>query len=160
MNSLDARHLDISSLSSFLIEAGASGYAVDAPHTPSTRPGSNDFEYESGDWLYHDTYFGARDFIGEEIVYYKKERVWGLNYYGFILDPSYHEDAVYEFLKEAMREDSRDLMPTRGPAHYAKGDWAYENEAEGDLARFHGEERILHKGAGGYRCWHHGGLIG
>jgi len=74
-------------LSKFLNESNKSTYAnAGAPKTKSLRLGSEDYNYKKGDLTYHDTYFGARDFIGEEIVYKKEKPIWGANYFGFILD--------------------------------------------------------------------------
>jgi len=51
----------------------------------SSRLKSQDYEFEQDQFTYHDTFFGDRDFIGEEIVYKQDRPVWGANYFGFIL---------------------------------------------------------------------------
>ncbi len=55
--------------------------------SPACRPGSHDLKFADGDWSYLDSYFGGRDFIGEEVVYYQGQPVWAENYYGRILRP-------------------------------------------------------------------------
>lgn len=57
-------------LFNFLIEAKKQTYANEnIKKQNSTRKGSKDYEYSNKDLLYHDTYFGDTNFIGEEIVY-------------------------------------------------------------------------------------------
>ena len=146
-------------LAEFLEEANRHTYAAGAQHTTSTRLGSNNFEYKRGELLYHDTYFGPRDFLGNEIVYKNEKPVWGLNYHGFILDDSYTNDEVYTFLKKALMQKPDDTLPVRGPLEYADGVWTYGNKVEGELGRLQGEETIAHKGKIVYRCLYHGGWI-
>ena len=39
--------------------------------------------------IYHDTYFGGTNFMGEEVVYEDSDApIWGMNYYGVTLDES------------------------------------------------------------------------
>ncbi|HLI90766.1 MAG TPA: DUF5680 domain-containing protein, partial [Ktedonobacteraceae bacterium] len=51
------------------------------------RLGSKDLQFSEHDWAYHDSYPGESDFIGQEIVYYRVKPVWGMNYFGVILQP-------------------------------------------------------------------------
>jgi hypothetical protein len=81
-----ANKIEISDLASFLRLANQRTYAnKDAPQVQSTRLGSQDYEFDDGDLRYHDTFFGDREFIGEEIVYRRGKLFWGMNYFGFIL---------------------------------------------------------------------------
>ena len=57
----------------FLIEAKKNTYANDkALRTKSLRQGSSDYHFEGKigniKAIYHDTYFGSKKFIGEEVV--------------------------------------------------------------------------------------------
>lgn len=73
--------IDLKQLADFLDEANKSTYAdKDASKTSSSRLKSEDYHFEKDGLAYHDTYFGSRDFIGEEIVYKDNEPVRGLNY--------------------------------------------------------------------------------
>ena len=57
-------------LKDFLIEAKKQTYANgNVKKVESSRLNSFDYEYTDGAMLYHDTYFGGTDFIGEEVVY-------------------------------------------------------------------------------------------
>lgn len=56
-------------MEAFLVEAHRQTYAnKSALVAPSSRLNSIDYHFEKGDLAYHDTYFGVRDFIGEEII--------------------------------------------------------------------------------------------
>ena len=53
----------------FLIKAKTSTYASGPKYkVPSTKPNSIDYHYEEDNYIYHDTYFGSKEFYGEEIV--------------------------------------------------------------------------------------------
>lgn len=147
-------------LTGFLNAANKATYAnKTAPKSASLRLSSEDYHFEQGDLVYHDTYFGARDFLGEEIVYKTKRPVWGMNYYGYISSPGVSTKEIYEILRSALMQEYSDILPVRGPRNYAEETSEYENQVEGKLDRFLGEERIYFKGELVYRCWYHGGSI-
>ena len=146
-------------LADFLGVANKATYAnKDAPKSTSLRPSSEDFHFEQGDLAYHDTYFGARDFIGGEIIYKTARPMWGANYYGYILNPTTPTEDVYSILRSALMQDS-DILPVRGPQEHIEGTSKYENQVDGTLDRFSGEERIYLENELVYRCWYHGGSI-
>lgn len=147
-------------LADFLNEANKSAYAnKDTPKTTSTREKSEDYHFEKGGLIYHDTYFGARDFIGEEVVYKDGEPVWAMNYYGFILKPKASTKEVYSILRSALIQEYNDILPVRGPREYKEGESMYRNYSEGSLERFTGTEEIGLNGEKVYTCWYHGGSI-
>ncbi len=153
------KKINLKKLADFLAGANRSTYAnKDAPKTKSTRFASDDYEFKKGPWIYHDTYFGGRDFMGEEIIYLNKIPVWGANYYGFILNQRIRESDLYGFLRHALlvRED---IIPVRGPKSYKEDIWKYINVVYGKLDRFIGEEKIFKKGKLVYRAFYHGGFI-
>lgn len=147
-------------LADFLNEANKSTYAnKDAPKVSPSRLGSEDYHFEKDDLIYHDTYFGSRDFIGEEIVYKNKEPVWGLNYYGYILSKDIDHKELYGFLRKALMQEYSDIIPVRGPKSYQDGDWEYNNSSIGDLSRLTGVEEIYKAGVLIYKADYHGGFI-
>ena len=151
--------ITIKELADFLNEANKHTYAADGKKTTSSRLNSNDLEYQKGDLIYHDTYFGAKNFIGEEIIYKNKIPVWGMNYYGFVLDKNYTEKQVYDFLKKALIQECGELIPVRGPRTYKDHDLQYKNMPTGKLDNFSGKEEVLVKNRAIYRCLYHGGLV-
>ena len=77
----------VETLEQFIILAKRSTYAGGGKKLLPYRLGSHDLQFAEGDWAYHDSYFGESDFIGQEIVYYQMEPVWGMKYFGTILKP-------------------------------------------------------------------------
>ena len=152
--------MDLKQLADFLNEANKSTYAnKDAPRAQSSRLKSEDYHFEKDGLIYHDTYFGSRDFIGEEVVYKNNEPVWAMNYYGAALNPKISTEDTYSILRPALMQDYNDIIPVRGPKKYIKDDSEYRNTPEGDLNRFTGMEEIYLKGDLVYRGWYHGGAI-
>jgi len=147
-------------LASFLKEATRSTYASgDASKVASIRFGSEDYHFEKDNLIYHDTFFGSKDFIGEEVVYKENEPVWAMNYCGHIFDPSVDKDEIYSFLRKALVQDYSDMIPVRGPKEYIDGEWRYVNIPTGSLDRFIGKEEIYFSEALFYQGHYHGGLI-
>ena len=147
-------------MAAFLEEANKNTYAnKEVAKAPSTRLRSDDYRFEKDELIYHDTYFGARDFIGEEIVYENQKATWGLNYYGFITSATFHEKEVYDILRKALMKKCGDIIPVRGPKEFSEEKWKYVNSVQGNLDRFHGKEEILVDGNSIYECLYHGGYV-
>lgn len=147
-------------LAEFLSAANKATYAnKEAPKSPSLRPSSEDYHFEQGDLTCHDTYFGTRNFIGEEIVYKDGKPVWGMNYYGHVLDPDVSTEDAYAILRPALMQEYDDVLPVRGPKEFVLENSKYTNHVAGTLDRFSGEENIYMSGELVYRCWYHGGSI-
>lgn len=147
-------------LTRFLNAANKATYANrDAPKASSLRPSSEDYHFELSDLTYHDTYFGARDFLGEEVVYKLDKPIWGMNYYGHVLDPNISTKDAYAILRPALMQEYEDILPVRGPRKFVLANSMYTNHVEGTLDRFHGEEQIYLNDKLIYRCWYHGGGV-
>src|SRR3972149_3836128 len=80
-------HVPTQSLHDFIVRAKQATYVSDGLKLLPYRLGSHDLQFTDGDWAYHDSYLGDRDFIGQEVVYYQDHIVWGMNYFGRILQP-------------------------------------------------------------------------
>lgn len=147
-------------LARFLNAANKATYAnKEASKAVSLRPSSEDYHFEQGDLVYHDTYFGTRNFIGEEIVYKSGKPIWGMNYCGYVLNPDISTKDAYTILRPALMQKYDDILPVRGPKEYVLGNSKYTNKTEGTLDRFSGEENIYLNGKLIYRGWYHGGSI-
>ncbi len=152
--------LPIDVLDAFLKEANLNTYANEnVKKTSPLRPGSNDYHFEKGDLTYHDTYFRATKFIGEEIVYKSGKAVWGMNYYGFTLNSEISEGLFDAILRPALMSGSGDNIPVRGPKEFINGEWKYTFNTDGDLANFTGIEEISRNGKVVCRLYCHGGFI-
>ncbi len=150
------------SLREFLIEAKMQTYANENIEKQiSSRKGSNDYEYRSNNMIYHDTYFGGTNFMGEEVVYAENDTpIWGMNYYGVTLDETLNEEAVDKALRPALMQVGRDdIIPVRGPKEYINGDYKYTFDVSGKLDYFEGEESIYKNDKKIYSLKCHGGKI-
>lgn len=152
--------MNLENLTIFLKTAKKNTYASKmAKESISQRLGSKNYEYIEGEFLYHDTYFGLRDFIGEEIVYENKKPIWGMNYNGFVLDKNADEKDIYTFLRKALAQDYDDIIPVRGPKNFKIDGYEYKNNILGGLDKFEGREEILKDEKLIYYAVFHGGLI-
>jgi len=152
--------LPIDVLDAFLREANLNTYAnKNVKKASPLRPSSSDYHFEKGDLTYHDTYFGATKFIGEEIVYKSGKVAWGMNYYGFTLNNEISEGLFDAILRPALMSGSGDNIPVRGPKEFVNGEWKYTFKTNGDLANFTGLEEISKNDEVVCRLYCHGGFI-
>jgi hypothetical protein len=151
--------MDNQSLHDFIIRAKAASYVGGGQHAPACRPGSHDLKFEDGDWAYLDSYFGGRDFIGEEVVYYQGKPVWAMNYYGHILradliTPAQAGQVIKASLSK-MYFEGRFL----GGFEYRHEGFIYNDTSEGSVTALRGREYITRHGETAYELFYHGGLI-
>lgn len=152
--------LPVDVLEAFLREANLNTYANEnIKKAASLRPGSSDYHFEKGDLTFHDTYFGATKFVGEEIVYKNGKPAWGMNYYGFTLKNEISEGLFDSILRPALMSGSGDNIPVRGPKEFINGEWKYTFKTDGKLANFTGLEEISRNGEVVCRLYCHGGFI-
>lgn len=141
-------------LAEFLLRAKRSTYAGHGKETAPSCPGSHDYHYVEGDWSYHDRYFGAGHFAGEETVRCGDQVLWCMNYAGQVQGEPFSGD----FLKAALRAGTADA-PWRGPAVFRQGEWLYRCQVTGDMKWFGGREEILCGDTVVYQGVFHGGEI-
>jgi len=152
--------MNINKLSNFLKTAKRSTYASEkAKKVSSQRPGSKDYEFSEGPFIYHDTYFGGVNFIGEEVVYENEKPLWAMNYNGYVTDPNVTEKEIDKSLRAALKQEWKDIIPVRGPKEYIVENYKYTNNVKGDLTRFEGREEVTKDGKSIYYAVFHGGLI-
>lgn len=111
--------------------------------------------------IYHNTYFGGTDFIGEEVVYDEhKTPIWTMNYHGVTLNENLSEEAVDNALRPAlMKVGVDDILPLRDPKEFNNGKYKYTFEVTGDLDNFECEESIVKNEEKVYCLKCHGGRI-
>jgi hypothetical protein len=143
----------------FLKEANLYGYGSGKGKAPPSRPQSKDLEYERGDFLFHDSYFGAEQFIGTEIIYHRHNPAWGMSYYGWTPAGEKTPEEIFAFLRKVLLMDAGDIIPVRGPRLAAEARFKYENFVEGDMNNFHGHEHILYNGKPAHICRFIGGTV-
>jgi hypothetical protein len=143
----------------FILRAKQESYVGGGKHLLPYRLGSHDLQFIQEPWAYHDSYLGESDFIGEEIVYYRGKVVWGMNYFGRILDPeqitSSQAGAVIQQCLSAMYQSGRFL----GGFQHTVGEFKYSDMNEGDPLYFTGTEQIEVNGEVVYQLVYHGGVV-
>ena len=149
----------VEQLNEFIVRAKAATYVGDGAMVTPCRPGSHDLEFKEGDFAYLDSYFGGADFLGQEVVYYRDEPVWVMNYYGRILNPQrIRADEAGQIIKQslsAMYKENRFL----GGFEYTIDDDTYVDTSEGDPTMFTGKEWIERADVRVYELVYHGGLV-
>ena len=146
----------------FLIEAKKQTYANEnVSKTASSRLNSNDYEYRKDNMIYHDTFFGGTNFIGEEVVYIDNKTYWAMNYYGTTLDENLSEEAMDKALRPALMKvgEDKNVIPVRGPKEFINGEYKYAFEVNGDINCFNGIETIYKNNVKIYELKCTGGLI-
>lgn len=149
-------------LKSFLIEAKKQTYANEkVEKVNSSRLGSKDYEYKNDNMIYHDTYFGGTNFIGEEVVYLDNKIYWAMNYYGVTLDETIGEEAMDKALRPALMlvGINDDVISVRGPKNFTNGEYVYSFDVDGNLEYFSGIETIYKNDKKIYELKCNGGLI-
>ena len=150
-------NIGMKALAKFLVNAKRSTYAAQKGKIPSSRKHSKDLAFQENDYYYLDSYFGEKDFSGEEIVYFKGLPVWSMNYYGKMIKENILEGFI-ETLREALNNVSEG-KPFRGPEEYVRGKYKYKCSNEGNIDFFHGMESIFYENEEVYRLCFHGGSI-
>lgn len=149
-------------IENFLIEAKKQTYANEnVERVLSARKNSKDYEYKRDNMVYHDTYFGGTNFIGEEVVYVDDKTYWAMNYYGVTLDETLGEEAMDNALRPALMNVGvdKDVIPVRGPKEMINGEYKYSFEVVGDINYFSGVEIIYKNDKKIYELKCHGGLV-
>ena len=128
------------------------------------RPRHKELEFEEDGLYYRDSYVGFFQAPGMEEIRLGKEgeTIWTMTYSGGML-PDFQEDVefakqTFGFLKKALALTNEDL-PYRGPEELSDGDWRYTNKIDGDIKRFLGHEKILHKGIEVFSQDYMGGMV-
>lgn len=149
----------LKNLNAFIVRAKAATYVGDGKPAPSCRPGSHDLKFSDGDWAYLDSYFGGRDFIGQEVVHYVGKPVWAMNYYGHILRGDLITPAqAGGVIKASLTKLYAEGRFLGGFEHTHEG-FVYADASEGEAGCFHGRETISSRGQIAYELDYHGGLI-
>ena len=128
----------------FLIKAKTSTYADGIKYkVTSTKPNSIDYHYEEDSFIYHDTYFGSKEFYGEEIVYIDDSPIWHMEYKGGVLNDENTE--IYAKVLKLALKNVDNKFPLRGPKEFFIDDYKYTFETIGTFDQFEGIERIYKK---------------
>jgi hypothetical protein len=149
--------IDLNQFKAFRREASDVGYESEQPKNEvKESDGSTTIWYESGDWRFHDNFFGGEPYGGRTIISYKNKPVWIMVYYGW-LDAVSNVNEAYLFLRKALRAEREDGF--RGPRKFAEGKFKYINNWQGTLENYSGKEEIYLDGDLIYTATYMGGLV-
>ncbi len=150
---------DKKELCKFLVKAKKFTYAAgDLAKKIVNDDKSTTLTFESGDWRYHDNYFGGEPYGGREVVFFKDNPIYIMAYYGQVDDSIVDIHPVYIFLMEALQLISED-WPYRGPRNYNRGSLSYRNSFTSEVDNFFGKEIISKNGKEIYQARYIGGLV-
>jgi hypothetical protein len=150
--------IDTAELRAFILEASRATYASGDESIKETQAdGSTTIEYKSGDYRFHDNYFGGEPYGGREVVFLNDKPIWMMVYYGLVYEGGIAKD-IYPFLMESLSKSILE-MPYRGPTSYESGSYRYENELEGTVERLSGSEKICKGDICIYEAKYIGGLV-
>ncbi len=148
----------IGELKHFIWQASRATYASgDESIKEKQLDGSTTIRFETGDFAFHDNYFGGEPYGGREVVFLNQKPVWMMVYYGFV-EPGQVNKQVYTILMAALSQAPAEA-PYRGPSHFEQGEWRYENSLTGTIERFSGEEKIFQNDVCVYQANYLGGLV-
>jgi hypothetical protein len=151
--------VELAELERFVVRAKARTYAGSGQTTAPSRPGSVDLAYREGPYAYLDSYFGASDFLGQELVSVDDIPAWAMNYYGYLLRPDLIDaptaGGVIKSALTTLYGEGRFL----GGFRWLAGDTTYTDTNTGDLTHFEGREWIDLRHERVYELIYHGGLV-
>jgi hypothetical protein len=150
----------IDDLTNFVVAAKAATYVGDAGPVASSRPRSHDLRYQAGDFTYRDSYFGGTDFLGQEVVHFRDNPIWAMNYYGRIIqDERISAAEAGAIIKESLAAMYREGRFLGGFEHETQDGSTYVDTSDGTVASFTGTEWIMRDNTRVYELVYHGGLI-
>lgn len=151
--------MNLKELTDIIVAAKAATYVGGGNTVSASRPGAHELSWERGQWLYLDSYFGGSDFLGQEVLWYRGEPVWAMNYYGYIkrldlIDGKRAGATIKAALSQMYREE-RFLGGFDWMGPYGQ----YRDRSEGGTGQFRGREAILVEGVEAYALDYFGGLV-
>jgi len=151
--------MDEQSLKKFLLESNKKGYASqDESSWMKEKDRSTTIRYVSGDWSFHDNYFGGEPYGGRQVIFFKGKPLWITVYYGQVDNVVKNIKDVYTFLKKALLHPRKNF-PLRGQPEFKDGNYKYTSILRGDVRNFYLEEKIYKKNAEIYSAGFFGGFV-
>ncbi len=146
-------------LEEFIIRAKAATYVGGGNHVAPTRTNSHDLVFSEGSLKYLDSYYGGKDFVGQEAVWENDTPLWAMNYYGRILDGDLIDAGraanVIKAALSTLYAQGRFL----GEFNFAVDGYTYEDRNMGGYKQFVGVEKIFVQDKQVYQLDYHGGII-
>jgi hypothetical protein len=155
----DKQTTNLENLKEFLCDARKNTYSANASSIDNPRLlASTQLEFQKGDYFYRDIFFnGDKKYIGQEIVYQDSKPVWGMNYIGTAqgaplgkLEAAFLKEALFKLAEKCRLGQS---------CEYEKREFKYQDQGQGNLEEFLGQEEIFSNGKNIYKLNYQGGLI-
>lgn len=151
--------MDQNELNTAIVAAKAATYVGGGDPVAPSRRGAHEIAWAHGDWRYLDSYFGGTDFLGQEVLWFRDEPIWVMNYYGYILKPQLIDGAragaTIKPALSALYREGRFL----GGFEWVGPHGRYVDTNRGGPAQFHGREVIVVDGLEAYALDYFGGLV-
>jgi hypothetical protein len=151
--------MDRRDLEAFIVAAKRATYVGSGEPAEPSRVGSHDLTFTQGPFRYRDSYFGGKNFLGQEVVWRESEPVWAMSYYGYISRPDLIDAAnagsTIKAALSAMYAEGRFL----GGFEWTGPHGVYRDSSTGGVAHFHGRESITVGGVEAYSLDYFGGLV-
>ena len=128
-------------LEDFLVIAKKSTSGLEENEPVQLDDGSKEYLFELEDYVFRDRFFGGNPFVGEEVVYWKGDPIWSMNYYGKATSRT--PDEVFKFLTKVLGAVEK-KKPYRGPERFSEGLMEYRFMSRGNVYSFWGEEEVMH----------------
>ncbi|MDR9866111.1 DUF5680 domain-containing protein, partial [Pseudomonas baetica] len=85
-----------------LVAANRRGYSAGSAVTKTAEADrSTTIVFESGEWRFHDNYFGGEPYGGRAVAFFKGRPIWMAVYYGSVDGRDGQVQPVYSFLQRA-----------------------------------------------------------
>lgn len=152
--------MDKKKLTDFLIVARAATYASGTNKVTPAFPGSKQYEFRQGSWLYRDFYNqGNRLFMGLETIYFDNKPAWSNCYYGNFSKMT--EEEIDKILRQALIEN-KDKARLWFDIEWKKDGYTYlcKSDFNGDIDEIAGSEEIYRGKEKVYFFYYAGGFIG
>ncbi len=153
---LESKKIDKEILERFITEARENTYAVSAKELDNPRlSGSKQLEYQKSNFFYIDVYFsGNLNFIGQETIYQNNKPIWCMGYMG---NNDMSKETVFFLKKSLLHLSSKCRLGKK--CDFRDGNYFYQDEGEGSLENFKGEEIISESNKQVYQLKYMGGLL-
>ncbi len=145
-------------LEKFLLKARTKTYASADGKSEAILPGSVQYEYAEGDFLYRDIYYiGNGIFPGLETIYLKDTPVWSMSYFGDFSGMT--EEQADSMLRKALM-DNWELTRIYNRVEKDYDDFKYICDGQGTIDELTGTEEIYVRNKKVYFFYYAGGFIG
>ena len=149
--------MTLDELLQFLLKARIKTYAGDSGKVETVFKGSDQLEYEEGDFFYRDVYYTGKDkFNGIEVIYYKGKPAWSMVYHGNWSTMT--EEEIDRILRGALIANA-DITRINKQVEWSKDNFVYRCDGKGTIDELYGIETITKDSKQVYRFDYKGGII-